>query len=97
MSVDKKEIIKIANLAKLKFNDDEVEKFTGQFNEILAYMEKLNEINTDNVEPLSHPLEVSNVMREDELKKSVDTNDALRNAPDKDENYFFVPKVIKEK
>ncbi len=97
MSVDNKEIIKIAKLAKLKFNDEEIEKFTSQFNEILDYMKKLNEINTDDVKPLSHPLELTNVMREDELKNSIETKAALLNALEKDEQYFKVPKVIKEK
>jgi len=97
MSVDKNEILKIANLAKLKFNDEEIEKFTSQFNEILNYMDKLNEINTENVQPLSHPLDINNVMREDELFNSIETKDALLNAPDKDEQYFKVPKVIKDK
>ncbi len=97
MSVDKKEIIKIAKLAKLNFSDEEIEKFTSQFNEILDYMTKLNEINTDDVPPLSHPLEVTNVMRDDKLKSSIETKDALLNAPEKDEQYFKVPKVIKDK
>lgn len=97
MSVDKNEIIKIAKLAKINFSEDEIEKFTIQFNEILDYMTKLNEINTDNVPPLSHPLEVTNVMREDELRTSIETKDALLNAPEKDEQYFKVPKVIKDK
>lgn len=97
MSVDKKEIIKIAKLAKLNFSEEEIEKFTSQFNEILDYMTKLNEINTDDVLPLSHPLEVINVMRDDKLKSSIETKDALLNAPEKDEQYFKVPKVIKDK
>jgi aspartyl-tRNA(Asn)/glutamyl-tRNA(Gln) amidotransferase subunit C len=97
MSVDKNEILKIASLAKLKFSDEEIEKFTSQFNEILNYMDKLNEINTDNVQPLSHPLDINNVMREDELFNSIETKDALLNAPEKDEQYFKVPKVIKDK
>lgn len=97
MNVDKKEIIKIAKLAKLNFSEEEVEKFTIQFNEILQYMTKLNEINTDDVPPLSHPLDLTNVMREDKLKVSCETIDALLNAPEKDEQYFRVPKVIKDK
>jgi aspartyl-tRNA(Asn)/glutamyl-tRNA(Gln) amidotransferase subunit C len=60
-------------------------------------MTKLNEINTDDVPPLSHPLEVTNVMRDDKLKTSIKTKDALSNAPEKDEQYFKVPKVIKDK
>lgn len=97
MSVSKEEIIKIAKLSKLKFNDEEIEKFTSQFNEILEYMAKLNELDTENVQPLSHPLEVTNVMRDDKLMPSIETKKALQNAPDSDEQYFKVPKVIKEK
>lgn len=95
MSVPKQEIIKIAKLAKLKLNDNEIEKFTSQFNQILDYMKKLNEINTDEVQPLSHPLEINNVMRDDELKDSIPRELALSNAPDKDDKFFKVPKVIK--
>lgn len=97
MSVTKKEVEKIAELAKLKFSESELEDFTHQMNDILKYMEKLNELNTENVEPLSHPIEATNVFREDELKQSIKTEDALKNAPLADENYFKVPKVIKEK
>ncbi|MCX7611398.1 MAG: Asp-tRNA(Asn)/Glu-tRNA(Gln) amidotransferase subunit GatC [Ignavibacterium sp.] len=95
MSVPKEEIIKIAKLAKLKLNDNEIEKFTYQFNQILDYMKKLNEINTDEVQPLSHPIEINNVMRDDELKDSIPRELALSNAPDKDDKFFKVPKVIK--
>lgn len=97
MSVTKKEVEKIAELAKLKFSEEELENFTHQMNDILKYMEKLNELNTDNVEPLSHPIESTNVFRNDELKSSISTNDALKNAPLADEDYFKVPKVIQDK
>ncbi|BDQ02363.1 Asp-tRNA(Asn)/Glu-tRNA(Gln) amidotransferase subunit GatC [Ignavibacterium sp.] len=97
MSVTKKEVEKIAELAKLKFSEEELENFTHQMNDILKYMEKLNELNTDNVEPLSHPIESTNVFRNDELKSSISTNEALKNAPLADENYFKVPKVIQDK
>lgn len=95
MSIPKEEIIKIAKLAKLKLNDNEIEKFTSQFNQILDYMKKLNELNTDEVQPLSHPLEINNLIREDELKDSIPRELALSNAPDKDDKFFKVPKVIK--
>lgn len=97
MSVTKKEVEKIAELAKLKFSESELENFTHQLNDILKYIEKLNELNTDNVEPLSHPVEKTNVFREDKLKPSINTEEALKNAPLADENYFKVPKVIQEK
>lgn len=97
MRFRKEEIQKIAILAKLKFSDDEIKKFTDQFNEIVEYFNKLNKINTDNIEPLSHPIEIFSNLREDQLNKSIDINDALLNAPDRDEQFFLVPKVIKEK
>jgi aspartyl-tRNA(Asn)/glutamyl-tRNA(Gln) amidotransferase subunit C len=97
MPVTKKEVEKIAELAQLKFSEEELENFTPQMNEILNYMEKLNELDTENVEPLSHPVEQTNIFREDELKPSITTEDALKNAPAKDDNHFKVPKVIGDK
>ncbi|MBE0538486.1 MAG: Asp-tRNA(Asn)/Glu-tRNA(Gln) amidotransferase subunit GatC [Ignavibacterium sp.] len=97
MPVTKKEVEKIAELANLKFSDAELESFTPEMNEILTYMGKLNELNTENVEPLAHPVEQTNVFREDELKPSITTEDALKNAPAKDETHFKVPKVIGDK
>ncbi len=94
MSVTRKDVEHIAELAKLKFKEEELEKFTDHLNEILAYVEKLNELDTTNVEPLSHPVEGSNVFREDEVKPSLDREEALRNAPDRSELFFKVPKVI---
>ena len=95
MSVTKDEVKHIAKLAKLEFSEDEMGKLTHDLNEILEYVEKLNELDTDNVEPLSHPIEGSNVFRKDELRGSVDTEQALKNAPNATHEYFKVPKVIK--
>jgi len=97
MAVTKKDVEKIAELARLKFTDKELENFTPQMNEILSYMNKLNELDTENVNPLSHPVEQTNVFREDELKLSISTENALKNAPSKDEHHFKVPKVIGDK
>jgi aspartyl-tRNA(Asn)/glutamyl-tRNA(Gln) amidotransferase subunit C len=94
MSVTRKDVEHIAELARLKFKDEELENFTHQLNDILAYMEQLNELDTENVEPLSHPTEGSNVFREDITKSSLDREHALKNAPDKDDEFFKVPKVI---
>ncbi len=96
MSVTKKDVENIASLARLKFNDEELENFTHQLNQILSYVEKLNELNTENVEPLSHPVENNNVFRSDELKTSVTTEEALKNAPDRTEEFFKAPKVINQ-
>ncbi|MCK5087603.1 MAG: Asp-tRNA(Asn)/Glu-tRNA(Gln) amidotransferase subunit GatC [Melioribacteraceae bacterium] len=95
MSVTKKDVEHIAKLARLEFNDEEINDYTQQLNKILEYVDKLNELDTENVEPLSHPVEGSNVFREDELKPSVSRDDALVNAPDKTDEFFKVPKVIK--
>ena len=97
MAITKKDVEKIAELARLKFSEEELENFTPQMNEILSYMDKLNELNTENVKPLSHPVEQTNVFREDEMKPSISTENALKNAPSKDENHFTVPKVIGDK
>jgi len=94
MSVTLKDVEHIAKLARLNFSEDELKEFTGDMNKILEYMEKLNELDTENVEPLSHPVEQINVFREDELKESVDREEALKNAPKSDEEFFKVPKVI---
>jgi aspartyl-tRNA(Asn)/glutamyl-tRNA(Gln) amidotransferase subunit C len=96
MSVTKKDVEYIANLARLKFDETELENFTHQLNDILSYMEKLNELDTENIEPLSHTVENTNVFREDIVKPSIDRELALKNAPDKTDEFFVVPKVINQ-
>ncbi|MCO6473406.1 MAG: Asp-tRNA(Asn)/Glu-tRNA(Gln) amidotransferase subunit GatC [Melioribacteraceae bacterium] len=95
MSVTRNEIEYIAELARLKFSDDELESLTLDMNRILDYMDKLNELDTENVEPLSHPLELENVFREDKIGKSISAEDALKNSFSRSDKYFTVPKVIK--
>ncbi len=94
MPVTRKDVEHIAELARLKFGDEELESFTEQLNEILSYVEKLNELDTENVKPLSHPVESGSVFREDAVEPSVDRKEALKNAPDSDDEFFRVPKVI---
>lgn len=94
MAISNKEVEYIASLARLKLSQEEVENYTHQLNDILKYVEKLNELDTSEVEPLSHPIENSNIFREDELKPSVSREDALKNAPDSTEEFFKVPKII---
>lgn len=95
MAVTKDQVKHIAKLARLKLSEEELESYTKELSSILDYMEKLNEIDTSNVEPLTHPVENKNVFREDEIGNSVKTKEALKNAPQKDDKYFKVPKVIK--
>jgi len=92
MSVTRKDVEYIASLSKLKFEENELDNFTHQLNDILAYVEKLNELDTENVEPLSHPVENENVFREDELKPSISTEEALKTHRAKRKSSLEFPK-----
>jgi aspartyl-tRNA(Asn)/glutamyl-tRNA(Gln) amidotransferase subunit C len=94
MGIDVKAVEHVANLARLELTDGEKQKFTQQLNAILKFAEKLNELNTDDVEPTTHVLKLSNVMREDEARPSISRDVALRNAPDEEEGQFKVPAVL---
>jgi len=90
-----REIVKhIAKLSKLSLTDFEEEKFTLELNKILEYMEKLNSIKTDNIEPMSYPVDGFNVFREDEIVNSIDREAALKNAPQRTDEFFKVPKIL---
>jgi aspartyl-tRNA(Asn)/glutamyl-tRNA(Gln) amidotransferase subunit C len=94
MAVTINDVEHIAKLARLEFSQEEKEKFMGQLNQILQYVEKLNELDTSNVEPLSHVIELQNVFRPDEVQPSIPAEEALKNAPAKKDTFFKVPKVI---
>jgi len=94
MTVSLKEVENIAKLAKLSFDQEEMEKFAEQFNQILEYIDKLNELDTESVQPTYHVLDLTNVMREDEAKPGLTQEEALSNAPKKKAGLFSVPKVI---
>lgn len=96
MAVTVKDVEHIAKLARLEFSNEEKQEFTHQLNEILAYVGQLNKLDTSNVEPLSHVVELNNVFREDEVKQGLTPGEALQNAPSKSERFFKVPKVISE-
>jgi aspartyl-tRNA(Asn)/glutamyl-tRNA(Gln) amidotransferase subunit C len=84
----------VARLARLRFTPEEMENFATQFNQIVAYVEKLNGVDTEGVEPLASVLEVSDMLREDEPGPMLSPAEALRNAPKKTEGFFSVPKVL---
>lgn len=94
MSTDIQTIRGLAHLARLEFNETKEQEMLSDLNKILNWMDKLNELNTENVEPLIHMSEEVNVMREDIAQNSVTHEEALRNAPKKDSDYFRVPKVM---
>lgn len=94
MSVTEKDVKYIANLARLQLNPEEVKAFAGDMNKILKYMDQLNEVDTENVKPLEHVIELESRLRKDEAKAPLSHEDALKNAPEADSDYFRVPKVI---
>jgi aspartyl-tRNA(Asn)/glutamyl-tRNA(Gln) amidotransferase subunit C len=97
MSVTIKDVEHVARLARLSFSDEEKTILMCQLNEILTYMEQLNELDTATVEPLSHVIQLQNVFREDLRRECLDREDVLRNAPARTEKFFKVPKVIGER
>ncbi len=94
MKITKEEVTYVAHLARLEFSETEKEMFTGQLNDILLYMDKLNEVDTAGVEPLSHAISLNNAFREDKVQVSLPQEGSLANAPDPRGEFFRVPKVI---
>lgn len=94
MSLSTDEVRKVAQLARLELAEADLPRMAEQLNRILGYVDQLDEVNTDGVEPLAHPLPVSNVFREDEPAPSLSPAEALRNAPNRAGDYFAVPAVF---
>ena len=92
--IDTEQVRKTAKLARLELTDAEVEEFTGQLSAILEYMEKMNELDTTDTEPLAHCLGISNVFRRDVVKDSLGADRTLNNAPQRDGGFFKVPKIM---
>jgi aspartyl-tRNA(Asn)/glutamyl-tRNA(Gln) amidotransferase subunit C len=94
MKITVNEVEKVANLARLKFSAEETEVFTRQLDAILSYIDKLNELDTTGIEPLSHVMQIHNVVRPDVVKPSLSPDEALGNAPDRSGDFYRVPKII---
>ncbi|MBS1552108.1 MAG: Asp-tRNA(Asn)/Glu-tRNA(Gln) amidotransferase subunit GatC [Bacteroidetes bacterium] len=94
MSVTISDVDKIAQLAKLKFSSVEKEKLQNELNQILRYIDQLNELNLDNTEPLENINETENVLRKDENEIWLNNEEALLNAPSRTGKFFKVPKVL---
>lgn len=84
----------VARLARLRFGPDEITGFAAQFNQIVAYVEKLNAADTEGIEPMTSVLAMADVLRDDEPGPMLSPAEALQNAPKKTEGFFTVPKVI---
>jgi aspartyl-tRNA(Asn)/glutamyl-tRNA(Gln) amidotransferase subunit C len=96
MEVNDAMIDKLAHLARLKFDEAEKQEIKTDLQRMIVFVEKLNELDLDGVEPLLHMSDEVNVLREDKIKGSVSRSEALKNAPLHDEQFFKVPKVIKK-
>lgn len=94
MSLSLDQVRKVATLARLELSDADLPVMAGQLNAILGYVDQLQQVNTDGVEPLAHPLPVQNVFRDDEPASSLPVGDALKNAPTRAGDYFGVPAVF---
>jgi len=94
LKIDKNTTLKIAKLCRIKIHDDEIEELSLQLSNILDWVEQLNEVNTDNIEPVSSVSMAKLPFRSDNENVNDNSEDVLLNAPEKLENYFVVPKVI---
>jgi aspartyl-tRNA(Asn)/glutamyl-tRNA(Gln) amidotransferase subunit C len=94
MKITKAEVMHVAKLARLDLDENAVELYTRQLGDILTYMETLNRVDTENVPPTSHATFIENAFREDEVRASISSEEALANAPLSEDGNFVVPKVI---
>lgn len=94
MKISREDVQKVAQLARLRLCEEELVTMTGQLDTILSYVDKLNELDTDGVEPTTHVLAVSNAFREDRVRPSLTRQQALANGPAVDEESFLVPRVL---
>jgi len=95
--ITKEEVLRLANLSRIKIDDSELEMYANQLNEIVKYVSKLDEVELDDVKPLFHILDKTISGRNDEIQPSFEIEELLKNAPDKFGDFFKVPPVIKGK
>ena len=96
MKIDNTLVDKIAKLAKLKFDEKSKEKMKKDLVKMIDFIDVLNKIETDKIEPLIYLSEEENVMREDDFEENLSQKESLKNAPEKDSDYFKVPKILKK-
>lgn len=89
-----KEVEHVAKLARLDLTAEEKNKFVDQIGKLLDYFNQLKEINTESIEPMAHPVQAVNVVREDIIVESCGRDEILKNAPQEEDGYFKVPKII---
>jgi len=94
MALDKQTIEYVANLARIELKPEEALKLTSQLHDVLGFIDKLSQLDTQSVKPTSHILAINNVLRQDRPKKSLSQEEVLQNTAHKKGNFFVVPKVI---
>jgi aspartyl-tRNA(Asn)/glutamyl-tRNA(Gln) amidotransferase subunit C len=94
MSLTRQQIVKVSLLARLRLRDDELERMTDQLDQVVSYVDLLGEVDTENVEPMAHAVEQTNVFANDCELPSLDREAALSNAPKRDEQCYRVPAVL---
>jgi aspartyl-tRNA(Asn)/glutamyl-tRNA(Gln) amidotransferase subunit C len=92
--ISREEVLHVARLARLSFSPEEIERFTEQLSDILSYMEKLQELDTEDVEPTSHVLPITNVFKEDEVHPSWKRERMLAGGPSVEHGHYKVPKIV---
>ncbi len=92
--IDRKLVLHVAKLSRIAVEEDQIDALIERLGAVLAYFDKLKELDTEHVEPMAHPMDFTNVLGADELGKSLTAEQALANAPQRDEMFFLVPKVI---
>jgi aspartyl-tRNA(Asn)/glutamyl-tRNA(Gln) amidotransferase subunit C len=96
MALSRADVEKVALLGRLRLSPQELDTMTAQLGAIVEYVQQLSELKTDDVEPMAHAVELTNVFRADELQPSLDRTAALANAPHHDGEYYLVPAVLGE-
>ena len=94
MKITEDEVKHIVRLARLSLSEDELSEYRGQLNAIIGHVEQLNTLDTTGIEPTSHVLPITNVMRDDVHTPSLSNDEALKNAPDPSDKFYRVPKII---
>ena len=94
MKITREEVAHVAQLARLNLGDDQMQRLTGQLNDILSSMEKLNQLDTSGVPSTNHALDLTGALREDQVQPSLERERALKNAPESNGQAFVVPRVI---
>lgn len=97
MKINDELVQHIAHLARLEFEGDDLNEIKGDMSKIIGFMDKLSELDTEDVEPLIFMTDKVNVLREDKPERTLTSEDALRNAPKKDSDYFRISKVLNKK